>query len=158
MRRRLHWVGFVFGVAALAALASPLLSVGAGKVAEPLPQAPATAPAAPEPRETDRPKSTPYTGDLSIFEDPQRDKKLQVDRVMDALSIHEGSRVADVGAGSGWFTVRAARRAGAGGKVFAVDINRDYLDYIQKRAAKEGLANVETVLGAEDDTKLPPSS
>jgi hypothetical protein len=63
-----------------------------------------------QPRSSDiihRPTSQPYTGDLSIFEDPQRDKKLQVNRVMDLLGIHRGSAVADIGAGSGWFSVRA---------------------------------------------------
>src|SRR5258708_7042716 len=59
-----------------------------------------------------RPTSPPYTGDLAIFEDPTRDEKLQVGRVMDILGIKEGSSVADIGAGSGWFTVRAARRIG----------------------------------------------
>src|SRR5437899_231205 len=57
-----------------------------------------------------RPTSTPYAGDLSIFEYPDRDKKLQVERVMDLLGIVAGKSVADIGAGSGWFTVRAARR------------------------------------------------
>jgi hypothetical protein len=57
-----------------------------------------------------RPTSRPYTGDLSVFEDSKRDTKLQVKRVMDLLQIHTGSTVADIGAGSGWFTVRAARR------------------------------------------------
>src|SRR3954453_13859872 len=54
-----------------------------------------------------RKTSQPYTGDLSIFEKADRDKKLQVQRVMDILGIQEGARVADIGAGSGWFTVRA---------------------------------------------------
>src|SRR4029077_18280130 len=74
-----------------------------------------------------RPTSKPYTGELSIFEDPKRDERLQPNRIMDILGIKEGSTVADVGAGSGWFTVRAARRVGSGGAVYAVDINRDYL-------------------------------
>jgi SAM-dependent methyltransferase len=106
----------------------------------------------------DRATSTPYTGDLSIFEDPERDKKLQVERVMDVLDIRDGTRVADIGAGSGWFTVRAARRAGASGAVYAVEINSDYLKHIEERAAKEGLANVHTVLGKEDDPLLPGKS
>ena len=55
-----------------------------------------------------RPTSDPYKGDLSIFEDPNRAANLQIDRVMDLLRIGKGSRVADIGAGSGWFTVRAA--------------------------------------------------
>ena len=55
----------------------------------------------------DRPTSTPYSGDLSIFEYPDRDKKLQIDRVMDLLGISAGENVADIGAGSGWFTVKS---------------------------------------------------
>src|SRR5207244_1192531 len=77
-----------------------------------------------------RPTSKPYTGELSIFEDPKRDEKLQPNRIMDILGIKEGANVADIGAGSGWFTVRAARRVGTSGVVYAIDINRDYLKYI----------------------------
>src|SRR5580693_5223756 len=65
-----------------------------------------------EQQTTQRSTSTPYTGDLSIFEYPDRDKKLQVDRVMDLLGISAGKNVADIGAGSGWFTVRASKRVG----------------------------------------------
>ena len=105
-----------------------------------------------------RPTSKPYTGELSIFEDPKRDERLQPNRIMDILGIKEGSTVADVGAGSGWFTVRAARRVGTGGAVYAVDINRDYLDYIDKRAKRESLINVHIVLGKEDDPLLAEKS
>ena len=106
----------------------------------------------------DRPTSEPYTGDLSIFEDAQRERNLQINRVMDILKIKEGSSVADIGAGSGWFTVRAARRAGASGRVYAVEINEDYVKYIERRAAREKLPNVRTVLGSEDDPRLPAKS
>src|SRR5213593_3898544 len=102
-----------------------------------------------------RPTSKPYTGELSIFEDPKRDEKLQPNRIMDILGIKEGSTVADIGAGSGWFTVRAARRVGNGGIVYAVDINRDYLDYIDSRSKREGLANIRVILGKADDPLLP---
>src|SRR5260370_22713515 len=105
-----------------------------------------------------RPTSKPYTGELSIFEDPKRDEKLQPDRIMDVLGIKQGSNVADIGAGSGWFTVRAARRAGNGGIVYAVDINRNYLDYIESRSKREGLANIRVILGKEDDPLLPAKS
>ena len=105
-----------------------------------------------------RPTSKPYTGDLSIFEDPRRDENLQINRVMDLLKIKEGSSVADIGAGSGWFTVRAARRAGAKGAVYAVEINPDFLEHIEQRASEEKLANIHTVLGKEDDPLLPPES
>jgi SAM-dependent methyltransferase len=106
----------------------------------------------------DRPTSQPYTGSLSIFEDPKREEKLQIGRVMDLLKIKEGSNVADIGAGSGWFSVRAARRVGASGTVYAVDINRDYLNYIDERAKKESLPNIRTILGREDDPLLPADS
>jgi predicted methyltransferase len=105
-----------------------------------------------------RPTSLPYTGDLSVFEDPKRDKKLQVKRVMDLLGIHTGSAVADIGAGSGWFSVRAARRVGSSGRIYAVDINRSYLDYIRDRAQKEKLPNIRITLGKSDDPLLPPNS
>src|SRR6201990_3593493 len=91
-----------------------------------------------------RPTSTPYSGDLSIFEYPDRDKKLQVDRVMDLLGITTGKNVADIGAGSGWFTVRAARRVGPTGAVIAEDINPVAIEHIGKRVLKEDLSNVRT--------------
>ncbi|HZH91286.1 MAG TPA: class I SAM-dependent methyltransferase [Pyrinomonadaceae bacterium] len=93
-----------------------------------------------------------------MFEDAKRDEKLQINRVMDILRIREGSRVGDIGAGSGWFTVRAARRVGAQGAVYAVEINREYLKHIEDRAAREQLANVRAVLGKEDDPLLPAAS
>jgi SAM-dependent methyltransferase len=105
-----------------------------------------------------RPTSRPYTGDLSIFDYPDRDKKLHVDRVMDLLGIGPGKTVADVGAGSGWFTVRAAARVGATGSVYAEDINPKAIEYITERARKADLNNVHTVLGQVDDTLLPAGS
>lgn len=114
--------------------------------------------AAPAQNDAARPTSTPYSGDLSIFETPDRDKKLEIDRVMDLLEIKPGKSVADIGAGSGWFTVRAARRVGPTGTVFAEDINADAIKYIEARAGKEQLPNVRTVLGQPDDAKLPPTS
>jgi SAM-dependent methyltransferase len=107
---------------------------------------------------TERPTSTPYSGDLSIFEYPDRDKKLQIDRVMDLLGITAGKNVADIGAGSGWFTVRAARRVGPTGAVLAEDINPLAIEYIGKRVLKEDLSNVRTVLGGQDDPRLPSGS
>lgn len=116
---------------------------------------PATSPQPSPSDEIERRTSEPYRGDLSIFEDRQRAQNLQIDRVMDILGIKEGSAVADIGAGSGWFTVRAARRVGATGVVYAVEINRDYLKHVEDRAAREKLLNVRPVLGKEDDPLLP---
>ncbi len=102
--------------------------------------------------------SDPYDGDLSIFEKPNRAENLQVERVMDLLGIRKDTDVADVGAGSGWFTVRAARRVGAGGTVYAVEINRRYVRHIRRRAEKEKLPNIRTILGKPNDPRLPASS
>jgi SAM-dependent methyltransferase len=105
-----------------------------------------------------RPVSEPYQGDLSIFESEDRAKNLQIDRVMDILKITKGKSVADIGAGSGWFSTRAAKRVGETGKVFAVEINQDYIKYINDRAKKENLGNIQTILGTEDNPKLPENS
>lgn len=101
-----------------------------------------------------RPTSEPYRGDLAIFEDPARAKNLQIERVMDLLGIRRGSRVADIGAGSGWFTIRAAKRVGSDGLVYAVEINPDYIRHIAARAHKERLRNIRTILGKPDDPLL----
>jgi ubiquinone/menaquinone biosynthesis C-methylase UbiE len=120
----------------------------------------AQAPAAPQ-----HPTSTPYAGDLGIFEDPNRAKNLQVDRVMDLLDLKPGKVVADIGAGGGWFSVRAARRVEgrskngkSHGEVLAEDINPKYIDAIRQRAQKEGLTDIVPLLGTPDDPHLPPDS
>jgi ubiquinone/menaquinone biosynthesis C-methylase UbiE len=105
-----------------------------------------------------RKTSEPYTGDLSIFESPGRDERLQINRVMGAIGIAPGKSVADIGAGSGWFTVRAARQVGTGGVVYGVDINPEAIDYLAKRAEKEKLPNVKTILSKPDDPLLPATS
>jgi SAM-dependent methyltransferase len=106
--------------------------------------------------EINRPRSEPYTGDLSIFEDAKREENLQINRVMDILKIKDQASVADIGAGSGWFTTRAARRTK--GAVYAVEINQEYINHINDRAKKENLANIKTVLGTENDPTLPAKS
>lgn len=105
-----------------------------------------------------RKTSEPYTGDLSIFESPGRDERLQINRVMDVLGLGPGKDVADIGAGSGWFTVRAAKRVGELGRVYAVDINPEAVRYISDRASKEKLENVKAILSTADDAKLPANS
>ena len=113
---------------------------------------------APAPSSQERKTSEPYTGDLSIFDSPGRDQRLQINRVMDILGIAAGKSVADIGAGSGWFTVRAARRVGESGLVYAADINPDAIRYIDKRAKKERLDRVKTILNKPDDPLLPADS
>ncbi len=97
-----------------------------------------TVPPAPEAqqRTEQRKTSEPYTGDLSIFESPGRDERLQIGRVMNVLGIESGKSVADIGAGSGWFTVRAAKRVGVSGAVYAVDINPEATRYIEEERVK----------------------
>ena len=107
---------------------------------------------------TQRKTSTPYTGDLSIFDAPGRDERLQINRVMDMLGIKPGKNVADIGAGSGWFTVRAARRVTGSGTVYAVEINPEAVRYIDQRAKKEQLQNIKTILNNPDDPQLPVNS
>jgi ubiquinone/menaquinone biosynthesis C-methylase UbiE len=105
-----------------------------------------------------RKTSTPYTGDLSIFDSPGRDQRLHINRVMDILSIAPGNTVADIGAGSGWFTVRAAKRVTEAGIVYAVDINPEAVRHIAERAQQEHLRNVQTVLSKPNDPELPANS
>ena len=120
-----------------------------------LPPAVTAQSAAPAPQ---RKASTPYTGDLSIFDVPGRDERLQINRVMDMLGIESGRSVADIGAGSGWFTVRAARRVTNSGTVYAVDINPEAIQYIHQRAKKDQLHNIKTILSKPDDPQLPADS
>ena len=115
-------------------------------------QTTATAPAAQQ-----RKTSEPYTGDLSIFESKGREERLQISRVMDILGLGAGKSVADIGAGSGWFSVRAAKRV-ADGVVYAVDINPEAIRYIEARAKKEHFHNIKPTLSKADDPLLPPDS
>jgi predicted methyltransferase len=78
--------------------------------------------------------------------------------VMDLLRIGPGSRVADIGAGTGYFTFHLAQRVGATGRVYAVDIVRSALEDIARRAAARSLKQVTTVLGSDNDPRLPPQS
>jgi SAM-dependent methyltransferase len=105
-----------------------------------------------------RPSSTPYSGDLSIFEKPGRDQRLQIERVMDLLGLKPGKSVADIGAGSGWFSVRAAHRIAPSGTVYAEDINPEAITYIRQRAARENLPNIHVIQGTPDNPKLMPAS
>ncbi len=119
--------------------------------------APAIAQASAADAAQQRKTSEPYKGDLSIFESPGREERLQINRVMDVLGIAGGKSVADIGAGSGWFTVRAARKT-AGGIVYAVDINPEAVRHITERAKTEKLQNVKTILSKPDDPLLPKDS
>jgi ubiquinone/menaquinone biosynthesis C-methylase UbiE len=96
--------------------------------------------------------------DLGVLEGPDRDAWQMPDAVMDALGVADGSSVADIGAGGGWFTVRLARRVGPNGTVYAQDVQPQMLEAIRRRVEREGLRNVRTIKGDTTDPHLPPSS
>jgi ubiquinone/menaquinone biosynthesis C-methylase UbiE len=77
------------------------------------------------------------------------------DIAIDALKLEKGAVVADVGAGSGYMSVRMARKVGPTGKVYANDIQPEMLTLLRARLAKEKITNVEPLLGTVDDPKLP---
>lgn len=89
------------------------------------------------------------------YEDPGRDRWQQPERVVAELGLRPGEVVADLGAGGGYFTFRLAEAVGPTGKVLAVDVDSGLLDYVAREAARRGLANVETVLAAENDPRIP---
>jgi SAM-dependent methyltransferase len=93
--------------------------------------------------------------DLGLLESPDRAAWQKPDLIMDALRIAYNATVADVGAGSGFFTVHLARRVGPNGVVYAEDIQQPMLESIRRRVAREGLNNVITRLGTATDAKLP---
>lgn len=88
------------------------------------------------------------------FDDPARDAWQMPDRVMEALALKRGAIVADIGAGTGYFSVRLAKSAAAP-KVFAADIEPSMVSYLKQRAEKEHLSNVVPVLAAADTPNLP---
>lgn len=88
----------------------------------------------------------------------EREREEDPDLALRLLRVQRGSTVADIGAGTGYFTVRLARATGASGKVYATDIQPGMLDLLQKNLARAKLANVIPVLGTIDDPKLPAES
>ena len=96
--------------------------------------------------------------DLGLLESPDRAAWQKPDLIMDTLKIAYGDTVADIGAGSGFFTVRLARRVdpeGKNGLVYAEDIQQPMLESIKRRVSRVGLKNVVTQLGTDTDVKLP---
>lgn len=88
----------------------------------------------------------------------ERDSEEDPDRAIDVLKLAKGSTVADIGAGSGYMTVKLAKKVGPQGKVYANDVQRAMLDLLSRRMAKAKLENVVPVLGSVDDPKLPPDA
>lgn len=85
----------------------------------------------------------------------EREREEQPDKALDLIDIQPGMTVADVGAGTGYMTLRIARRVGPSGKVYANDIQPEMLEKLSDNARRADLNNIETVLGSEADPKLP---
>jgi ubiquinone/menaquinone biosynthesis C-methylase UbiE len=92
-----------------------------------------------------------------MYERGDRDAWQQPERVVASLEIKPGDRIADLGAGGGYFTFRFADAVGESGVVYAVDVDSGMTEYLEKRAKKEGYANVDVVLAEFDDPTLPDS-
>jgi predicted methyltransferase len=89
---------------------------------------------------------------------PERDRWNRPGEVIDALGLHVGSVVADIGCGKGYFTLKFAGRVGPSGKVYAEDISQDRLDDVRSEARNRSLKNIEEVHGAPDNPDLPAGS
>jgi predicted methyltransferase len=120
-------------------------------VNSPLPTAHAQSQPAPQPR---------HGGlfppiDLGLLERPDRALWQKPDQIMDAVNVADGSTVADIGAGAGWFTMRLAQRVGPKGLVYAQDVQSLMLGAIKRRVLREGLENVQTRQAHGNDPNLP---
>lgn len=92
------------------------------------------------------------------LERPEREEEENPTKMIQLLKLKEGEVVADIGAGSGYYTFRMAKLVGAKGKILAVDIQKEMLDIIRARMKKDGIDNVEPVMGDEADPKLKDAS
>lgn len=106
--------------------------------------------------EPDRPVARVVTDTWS--DEASRDRAGEADEVMRLLNVKPGMHVADIGAGSGYHTVRLASRVGPSGQVIAQDIMPRYLERLQGRVQREGLRNVTFAVGDPHDPRLPRAS
>jgi ubiquinone/menaquinone biosynthesis C-methylase UbiE len=95
---------------------------------------------------------------IAMLEGPARDAYQKPDDVVRALDLKPGEAVADIGSGSGYFTLRLANAVGETGQVYGVDIDPDMIRYLNRRIRNAGLRNVHTVLSDPDDPLLPDRS
>lgn len=90
-----------------------------------------------------------------ILENPDRLAALQVNRVVETLGLRAGMRVADLGAGTGVFTIPIAKAVGSSGKVYAIDVDPGLLTIIRDKAKADGLGNIEPIVAGPTDPRVP---
>ncbi len=95
---------------------------------------------------------------VAALDDPARDAYQKPDDVLKALALRQGEVVADIGSGSGYFTLRFARAVGDAGRVYAVDVSPDMIRHLNRRLRDAGIRNVVPVLADADDPLLPDAS
>ena len=95
---------------------------------------------------------------MQALEDPKRDEYQKPHEVLSALNIKPGEVIADIGAGTGYFTFRLAHFVGEKGKVYAVDVSSDMIRHINRRIRETNAANVVSILAELDDPLLPDRS
>jgi SAM-dependent methyltransferase len=100
----------------------------------------------------------PATENVPFFNRPDRDKEERPEQLISALEIHSGATVADLGSGTGYFTWRLAQQVGPQGKVYAVDVQQSMLDLTKAAVTGHKLDNVEYILAADDNPRLPARS
>lgn len=103
-------------------------------------------------------EARPLADRIGRFERPERQTWQRADEIVQALQLKNGMVVADIGAGSGYFTRRFAKAVAPNGKVYAVDIAADILGYLKEQAKKQDIHNIEIVVSHQDDPMLPNSS
>ena len=97
-------------------------------------------------------------GGAGWLERPEREDEEAPSKALEALDLKPGMVVADIGAGSGYYSTRIAKRVGPTGRVYATDIQPGMIEILERRIKNEGLANITTVLGGMDDPRLPPGT
>src|SRR5713101_3542764 len=103
-------------------------------------------------------EARPLQDRIARFERPERDTWQKPNEIVEALELKNGAVVADIGAGTGYFTRRFAKAVAPKGKVYAVDIAADILGYLKEQADKQNIHNIETIVSREDDPMLPDKS
>jgi ubiquinone/menaquinone biosynthesis C-methylase UbiE len=92
-----------------------------------------------------------FLEDFILFDNPKRPQWEQTDKIMALLDFKKGDKVADIGCGPGYFTFRFSKMVGDEGRVFALDIKQEHLDFLDEFITKQGIKNVTTVKSTEED-------